>query len=609
MFYARFQVGSGFDIMLRDYEDAKCSNTGKQVGFDGWYANGQAYAYIQGELGIQIKLFFVKKKIPIIKAGAAVLLQVKAPNPIWMRGYVGGHFNLLGGLIKGRFRFKLTIGKECVFEEELPLGGLKIITDVSPDNGIENIDVFAIPQAAFSLKVGEPIIIPEDDGDKTYRIDIEKFTVVHNGKEILGTLEWSTEKDRANFISTDILPPNEEITVRVAVSFKEKMNGIFKPIIIKGKPAIELEERTFTTGGAPSNIPLQNITYAYPVIDQKYFLENEHDKGYVQLKRGQDYLFDNTAWESFISYTKEDKPSEEIAFNYNTTENRVSYTLPNVSQETQYVLEIASRPKRSTNATVVQEEKKENTKSIGSYDQSHKETNIKIKQNNAQNLSREGEIARLSYGFGTSKYKTLKHKINSFSNQDYNWNAIFSDVIYLTNKVHDHEPFDITELIGSTYTENIPLVGIEATLDDTYFTSDINPPLYAKYPLGGKYTFKNRQSQTLGVPPKYALPLQSNYLTNLEYEVNEQMLRTTFPFRYNVGLVYKQDWVDLQSQIVNDYIDGLISNGSTLLNFLDAEYLFMRYGFYNTTVQYTVPGGINGTSAIYKFKNPNKFRN
>ena len=606
IFYARFQAGAGFDIMLRDYGEAQCSNTGSQVGINGWYANGQAYAYLQGELGIQIKLFFIKKKIPIIRAGAAVLLQAKAPNPIWMRGYVGGHFNLLGGLVSGKFRFKVTLGKECVFENASPLGGLKIITDVTPDDGIDDIDVFAIPQATFSMKVGAPIIIPEDDGDKTYRIDVEEFVILRNGQEIQGALEWSNYKDRANFISSDILPPEEQLTVRVVVSFKEKINGIFKPIIIKGKPATEVEERTFTTGGAPSYIPLHNITYAYPVVNQKYFLEDEYDKGYIQLKRGQDYLFDDPAWESFIKYLPESGNSSiEAPFNYNTSDNILTYHLPDVSQELKYRMRIASKPKGASSST------RDNvtTSQEATIGDASGDNTATIATNEAQNLSKDGEIERLGYEFGTSKYKTFKRKINSISNQDYNWGVIYSDVIYLTNRVNDHEPFDITELVGSVYSDNVALVSVEATLEDTYFTIDINPPLYAKYPMGGRYTFENRDESLLGAPPKYALPILSKYLNNLEYEVNEQMLRTTFPFRYNLGLAYKADWVDMHYQIVNDQIDGLIPSGSSILNFLDEDYLFMRSGFYKTKLSYKLPGNINGTSATYRFKNPNNFRN
>ena len=608
IFYARFQAGAGFDIMLRDYGEAQCSNTGDQVGINGWYANGQAYAYLQGELGVRIKLFFIKKKIPIISGGAAVLLQAKAPNPIWMRGYVGGNFNILGGLVKGKFRFKLTIGEECIFEDSAPLGGLKIITDVTPDYGVSNIDVFAIPQATFSMKIGEPLIIPEDDGDKTYKIILEKYSVLHNGQEIPGKLEWSTYKDRANFVSTDILPPNKQLTVQVEVSFKEKINGIFQTIMVDGQPAKELEERIFTTGGAPDYIPLHNITYAYPVIDQKYFFEDEYEQGYIQLKRGQDYLFDDEAWESFITFTKKnEEPSSDITFNYNTADNILKYDLPNVSQSSQYYMAIASRLKRSDTSSNENESTSENA-DIG--DTTGGDNTATIETNQAENVSKDGEIERLAYDFGTSEYKTFKRKINSLNTNDYNWGAIYSDVIYLTNRVNSHEPFDIPELLGSDYTDDIPLVSVEATLDDDYFVADMNPPLYSQYPMmGGQYVFEHRDGTILGTPPKYALPLLSNYINNLEYEVNENMLRTTFPLRYNLGLAYKEDWVDIQSQIVNDQTDGLIPSGSLVLNFLDENYLFMRYGYYKTTLRYRLPGGINGSSATYKFKNPNNFRN
>lgn len=611
IFYARFQAGAGFDIMLRDYGEAQCSNTGNQVGINGWYANGQAYAYLQGELGIRIKLFFINKKIPIIKGGAAVLLQAKAPNPIWMRGYVGGNFNILGGLVKGKFRFKLTLGEECVFEDASPLGGVKIITDLSPDDGVNDIDVFAIPQATFSMKVGEAIIIPEDDGDKTYRIDIEQFTLLNDGQEIPATIKRSSFKDRVNIVSSDILPPDTQLTVRIEVSFKEKINGIFKPIMVDGQPAKEIEERTFTTGGAPDYIPLHNITYAYPVVEQKYFLEDEYNQGYIQLKRGQDYLFDDAAWESFLKYhDANNSESEDTDFNYNTADNILSYTIPNVSQETQYTMQIASRPKGSGNSTSSSAIQNNNDEDSGEFDNSVDETDVQVQQSTAENLSKDGEIERLAYNFGTSKYKTFKKKINSINTNDYNWGVIYSDVIYLTNRVNDHEPFDLVELLGSDYTDNIPLVSVEATLDDNYFTADMNPPLYAQYPLGGTYEFQNRDGTVLGTPaPKYALPLLSSYINNLEYGVNENMLRTTFPFRYNLGLAYKGDWVDMRSQIVNDQVDGLVPSNSPVLNFLDENYLFMRYGFYNTTLSYKLPGDINGTSTTYKFKNPNNFRN
>ncbi len=606
IFYASFKAGAGFDIMLKDYGKAKCSNTGRQVGINGWYANGQAYAYLQGELGINIKLFFIKKKIPIIRGAAAVLLQAKAPNPIWMRGYMAGEFDLLGGLIKGDFRFKFVLGDECVFENAAPLGGMKIITDVSPSNDAKDVDVFAIPQASFSMKVGEPIIIPEDDGDKEYKIILEKYRILHKGKEIPAVIEWSRGKDRANIVSTDILPPHQTISIEVEVSFKEKINGVFRTIMVDGKPAIEKEERTITTGDAPTVIPLHNITYAYPVLDQKYFLENEYNQGYIKLRRGQDYLFDNTQWKSNIAYYEDKKLISQKTFNYNTGDNILMYELPNISQKTNYHLSIVSEPKNAGNSS-------NNTNGNNDYEKvdlkSNSEGNsVEIQKIKANNISKEsGSIERLAYNFKTSEYKTFEKKINAINVDDYRWGVIYSDVIYLNNTIKNHEPFDLIDLKGGVYTADKPLITIEGTLEDDYFKKDINPPLYAKYPMSG-YRITNRDENKLGAPPKFALPIIESYLTNLEYDVNKHELETTFPFRYNLGLLYKTDWVDLHSQLVNAHIDGFIKGNDPVLNFLDEDYLFMRYGFYKTKLIYNLPGGKKGSEAIFKFKNPNKFR-
>lgn len=68
---------------------------------------------------------------------------------------------------------------------------MKIITGLSPRNDDTNVDVFAVPQATFAMKVNEPIVIPEDDGDHTYKVVIDKMTIAdQQGKEIKGKIEY-----------------------------------------------------------------------------------------------------------------------------------------------------------------------------------------------------------------------------------------------------------------------------------------------------------------------------------------------------------------------------------------------------------------------------------
>ncbi|MBF4516520.1 hypothetical protein IRZ71_09200 [Flavobacterium sp. ANB] len=602
LFYARFQAGMGFDIMLKDYQEAKCSNTGKLVGINGWYANGQSYAYLQGELGVRIKLAFIKLKVPIISGGAAVLLQAKLPNPVWMRGYVGGNMNVLGGLIKGKFRFKLEIGEECQFENASPLGGIKLITDVTPKQNSTDVDVFAVPQAAFSMKVNEAFVIPEDTGDVTYKVILEKFKVFDDVNEIQGTFEWGSMKDRVNFVSTDILPPNKELKIQVEVSFQKMINGVFQPIKVDGKIATEYEERLFKTGGAPNHIPLSNIKYSYPIVNQKYFLEDEYSKGYIQLKRGQDYLFEDASWETSIKINEEgNSNTKATAFNYNTSSNEVYYDLPDIKQEKKYNFSIMSNlkqtPQRNTTSST-----RTNTINDDGND-------VQIKENQADALSKaEGSIDRLSYSFNTSKYKTFTSKMNAINTQNYNFGVLYSDVIYLTNTISSQEAFDLVELQGVSYSDDKPIIIAQSKLNDEYYLTDIFPYLYKDYPLNGNFSIDNRDTNDLGIIPAKAIPLNAYYMTSIENDVNQTWTKGNFPFKYNMPFLYKQDWTDLNNQIINAYVNGDKNVESIAKRFLNRNYQFMRYGNYDIIMKYSLPGNKQTTEFTYKYKNANKFR-
>ncbi|WP_108808738.1 hypothetical protein [Aquimarina spinulae] len=597
--YARFQAGVGFDLMLKDYGNARCVNTGDEVGINGWYANGQAYAYLQGELGIRIKLFFKKKKIPIIKGSAAILMQGKGPNPYWFKGYAGGKYSLLGGFIKGKYRFKITIGEECEFDNASPLGGLKMITDLTPKDGGSDVDVFASPQATFALKVNEPIVLPEDDGDKTYKVILEKFTLTDElGAEIVGKLEWGLYKDRATFVSDDILPPETKLKASVEVSFQEKINGVFQTILENGQKAIEIEERTFVTGNAPNNIPLSNILYSYPVVDQQLFYFGEYPNGYIQLKRGQDYLFDDKQWKSTLRYIDENGSQDEFDFGYSNADNKITYKLPRVSRDTKYQMSIVSTSKGADGGTKDQEETK-----ITNFDD---QNTLSITSNIAQNVFREGEIDRLTYDFKTSTYKTFKNKVNSIDINNNSYEKINSLVINLVSRIDTHEGFDLVELHGNKFSQNTPLVVVESDLKDSYFNRDINPVLYQKYPEGSKFsTSVKRDYSIYGYVPKKAVPIIGSYLTSLENNIDIDFRATSFPFRYNLAQVYYQDFENIQDAVRLSYVRGLGTTPQEL-SILSEYFKFISYGKYTINLKYTLPGGIKGTSATYKYTNPIK---
>lgn len=605
--YARFAAGVGSDIMLRNYGEAKCSNRGGDgIGINGWYANGQAYVYLQGELGIKIKLFFIRKKIPIIKAGVAALLQMKGPNPFWMRGYLGGYYDLLGGLVKGRFRFKMEFGEECKLDNGNVLGGMKIISDMTPTKDESGVDVFAIPQATFAFKVNDAFVLPEDDGDHTYKILVDKFTVVDDaGREIKGKVEYAKAADVANFVSEDILPPSKKLKAIVQVSFQEKKNGIFETLMVDGKKATETEEREFTTGTAPTIIPLSNIQYAYPVVGQENYYKDETNKGYIKLKRGQDYLFEDPNWKTITRIVDKDGKAVESDFSYNTSDNEVSFKIPNLKNESQYTLGIAAKTANASSSSSTSNSTGEsNTQSSGSYsNDDNMDTTVSYAQKEAQKVSKDGEIERLAFTFRSSKYNTFKAKINSLSFTNL-WMKVSSDVVTLQNNMNASEYFDITELQGSEYSDNKPLIVLTAKMEDS-FANKFKQLIYDAYPIDEMILDRDTDDAEIKIPPTNALPIFTSYISYLGNQKSDPFLKRTFPYQYDLFRYYKLDWYEMATKAASKYIDtpsGRIP--SAVRAIMESSFNIIPNGKYKVEAQYILPGNKAGTNTDvnYEFK-------
>jgi len=115
-FYAGFEMGAGWDLMLYDYgANARCAgdeNNPNPIGIGGWYGSGQMYAYLSGEVGLRVNIFSYKGNIKILDIGAAAALQARMPNPMYMKGTAGGYFSVLNGLVSGNCNFKFEAGPQ-----------------------------------------------------------------------------------------------------------------------------------------------------------------------------------------------------------------------------------------------------------------------------------------------------------------------------------------------------------------------------------------------------------------------------------------------------------------------------------------------------------------
>lgn len=599
IFYAKFDAGVGFDIMLKDYGDAHCKGSSEQIGMNGWYANGQSYAYLQGELGLTFKLFGGKKKIPIISGGGAVLLQARLPNPAWFRGYLGGHYNLLGGLIKGKFRFKVELGEKCEIIGGSPLDGIVVIGDLSPKDASSEVDVFAAPQAVFNLQINKIFELPDETGDRKYKILLDEFSVKNNNQPIEGELKWNDNNDLAVFYSHEILPPNAELKAFVQLHFEEFKGGAWEVIKKDGKTALETKEITFTTGEAPKTIPLSNIEYMYPVLGQKNFFIEEYGTAYINLKRGQTYLFDQApGWDKVMSMSSGETNVLTKKFTYSSSKKQLLYNVPKeMNHETGY--DVSLKLISEGNATDGNVSTTYNAKSIGDNDD---ENTAEVKSNTVEGtISKDGERELLLYSFRTSEYDTFEDKMDDMEKK----NDLYNHVDYpygltLLTTIDNQESFDLLELRGNEYSGSTPLVVATAIVDDSYFKNEIYPLLYEGYPFGGEITV-SRDLDKVGVPPIEGVEPMTWYLTYLENDLTGEINQYN-PYRYNLTHYYLKDHEDLSYQLVTSNLPW--QNNERYTKLVTEAFPYMRKGTYKTKFKYVLPGQVkNGKDNVVKYIN------
>lgn len=597
IFYAEFNAGLGFDIMIKDYGNAQCQGSGT-LGIDGWYANGQAYAYLQGDLGLEVRLFRKTRRLSIISAGAAVILQAKLPNPVWVKGILGGYYSLLGGLVKGSFKFEMEFGTKCKLINANPLAGIKVIANITPTNNASNVDVFTTPQVSFNLAVGRQFDLDTDDegsGIKTYRIKMDELTVKNEaGVPVVGTITWNSDLNLASFNSFDIFPPQTKLKIKATVSFQEWKNSSWTTVYDdNGAVATETEDRIFTTGEAPDFIPEANVAYAYPVFDQKYFYKSESPTAYVSLVKGQPYLFNLTAGKTQKVNFKTGSTEANSTLSYDATVKRVNIPLPNLQNTKSYKITlITSNPIIDANSNI--------TETFDSQIISDS-LSVDLKNNKLEATLAAGDVKLLTYNFATSQYNIFASKMTAKISTQTMTQMIYPDVDAIQSKNTSTEPFESIELLGSITTENKPLIVPDAIMDDQYYTNYVFPLVYKDYPLEPDLLF-TRDTTLMGVPPSKSIDVLGWYSAVLINNYTDNDIRTYLPYRYNLPMNYKVDFMDLRSKIVNKYVNNPSTAASQRFSYIiHGQFPLIPSGTYKIKLNYILPGGKPSSSPVFTF--------
>ncbi|MEP1788812.1 hypothetical protein, partial [Reichenbachiella sp.] len=294
-FYASAEFAMGFDAYLRQVTANSCGAARGTIGLDSWYLSGQAYAYGEGNVGIEVDTWFYDGKVSILDLAASMVIQAEVPNPTWLYGEVSIKYRILEGAIKGNVDYEFEIGERCSFSEN-PLAGIVEISDISPENGEQDVSVLSAPTIAVNLPLDESFSLDamDSDGEITtyyYKPVIQSFTLTGGTSQT--TIEVADDSMTAELYLDHIMDEYTEYTATAQTKWKVSTNNSSWSWVSN---STESKTTTFTTGALPEYLPEEAVEITFPITDQ----HNLYDRGssdpfmvYIGSD-GWDYLFENT---------------------------------------------------------------------------------------------------------------------------------------------------------------------------------------------------------------------------------------------------------------------------------------------------------------------------
>ena len=606
IFYADFDAEVGFDVMLKQYQNSICLESGEQPGINGWYAQGQAYAYMMADVGLYLKLFGKKRNFSVLKGEVGTLLRAGLPNPSSFAGDLGLNVSLLNGLVKGRFNLGFDLGTPCTILNQGFADGVEIIADVLPGENATDVDVFSMPQAAFNLPLETEIQEEYYNEEKQMKIDLDQYEFWYGGTRLDGDLSWNEDKRKVEFVSHDILPPNARIDCRLTVAAKEKSGASWKALQDEdGGGYQESREFAFMTGDGPDSIPWSNVRFCYPVRNQQYFLPREYNRGFVYLERGMAGLLTDADYKKRV-FIVSGTDTLDVAFTYNQADRRLLWTIPQGMQpETDYMLFFVLQHKGEAAYVSGQGEDPSSQMTSGSavlYESEDGSLNQETVQLSGSLLKSDKDKVILQYSFRTSRYANFGEKMARLSitktyrtpvmNMDEYGNPYVTepDVHYLQAKMKAGEGFDKMEREGSLYTEGKPLVRVKADLGtEPYFQEDVYPLVYKEYPYDGFVSFDRTAAHSDAIPDWAVYPSSLYNETANDY----------FPWIYYQPFQYKKDFENVLYGVANM---GALGR-PYYLGWLKKKFVPIRKGDYPVWLEYVLPDGTVTSRRRMVFKN------
>lgn len=303
--YCDVEATAGFDVILKKVEGEACLGSNHPAGKNGWYATGQAYGYVKGEIGLMLNLWIFTGKMPLIDAELGLLFQAGLPNPTWLYGKARARCSLFSGLVKFNQSIEIEAGEVCQMAMSNPLEDVNIFGDTTPDaetredgwaDDAEETSIYIQPRFATNMKMGTQLRLISSDADsdnrsvatyqRTYRFSFmgRPTMALYSSKTQKTGAEYpvqysSSNNDKENWtLNTPVLKPNSYYSFTVKGTAEELRNGRWgNPYHTVNDPktgeAKEVEmdtvwtqtiTRYFKTGERPDHLVTEDLIAAFP---------------------------------------------------------------------------------------------------------------------------------------------------------------------------------------------------------------------------------------------------------------------------------------------------------------------------------------------------------
>ena len=304
----KIYAGVGFDASLQKYStDCNGNKTGtSQIGIDGWYAVGQAYAGVQATLYVDLGI----TKATIFDAGAGAVLLAKLPNPEYFAGAVGGYYDI--GIASGNFSYEFEYGTNCRPGAN-PLSQLTLIADTDPHDGNQDVEINLSPQIGTNIEIGKYFTLDEDFGKevrkRSFRFTKDNIAVTLKKGDTSVSFEKNVSEDNKTLFvyPAEYLKTQTDYVLTITATLDEYTNGWNPALRQDGKTFEENYTIHFKTGNGIKELKLEDVRYTMPYQGERNFCYAKVAQGLINCWRPPDFdIFD-------IAH-KDEKDSYDISY-------------------------------------------------------------------------------------------------------------------------------------------------------------------------------------------------------------------------------------------------------------------------------------------------------